>query len=275
MKMIDLQELRELQMSIMDEIDTFCRAHHIRYTMSGGTLLGAVRHKGFIPWDDDMDIQILRKDYVRFCQMWNGADDHSCYLKLLSIESDTNAGYAFAKIVDTRTASYIKGMEVEGVFVDIFPLDKVMDYQDFAKRRCREVKLYRYKKGLYWRKVAKYGQVPFWRIVLAYMRSPYFPPKTLNEVVEDINQNAQEREGEDCPYYFEMTSGFKCKDLIPASVFDTYTELPFENRRYQCVKNYHEYLVQTFGDYMKLPPIEEQVKQHMFSNVYWKKDYQQ
>ena len=270
MKEIDIQELRELQMCIMDEIDAFCRKHQIHYTMSGGTLLGAVRHKGFIPWDDDMDIQMLRKDYLPFCMQWNESKDHSSYLKLLSIESGTNAGYAFAKIVDTRTVSFIKGMESEGVYVDIFPLDKVKDYEDFATRRRKEWKLYQYKKGLYWRRLAKYGQIPFWRVVLAYLRSPYFPPKTLNDVVEEINLNAQEYEEEDCPYYFEMTSGFKCKDLIPSAVFDAYTELGFENRRYQCVENYHEYLKRTFGDYMKLPPVEERNKLHMYSGVCWK-----
>lgn len=270
MKEIGIEELRELQMCILDEIDAFCRGHQIRYTMSGGTLLGAVRHKGFIPWDDDMDIQMLRKDYVRFNLLWNRTAGHSDYLKLLSIEAGTNSGYAFAKVVDTRTATVVKGMESEGVWVDIFPLDKVRDYQDFERRRKKERKLYRQKKGLYWRQLAKSGQVPFWRIVLAHLRSPHFPPKSLARVVEEINQNAQEREREQCRYYFELTSGFKCKDLIPSDVFDRYTELPFENRRYMAVEAYDEYLTRTFGNYMQFPPVEEQVKQHMFSTAYWK-----
>lgn len=271
---IALLELRELQMCIMDEIDVFCRKHDIHYTMSGGTLLGAVRHKGFIPWDDDMDIQMLRKDYIRFNQLWNKSHDHSEYLQLLSIEAGTNMGYAFGKIVDSRTAMVVKGKESEGVYVDIFPLDKVRDYDDFTRRRNKHIRLYRQRKGLYWRRLAMYGQVPFWRILLALLRSPHFPSKTLEQVVEQINMNAQELESETCDYYFEMVSGFRCKDLIPTSVFNTYIELPFEDRRYMCVEAYDEYLTRTFGNYMQLPPIEEQVKQHMFSKVYWKEKKQ-
>lgn len=271
MKEIGTKELRELQMCVLDEIDRFCREHHIYYTMSGGTLLGAVRHKGFIPWDDDMDIQMLRKDYLRFIQLWNNSV-HNSYYELISIESGNNRGYAFAKMIDNRTASLVKGMESEGVYVDIFPLDKVKDYDDFTRRRQKHIRLFRQRKGLYWRRLAKSGQIPFWRIVLAHLRSPHFPSKTLEQVVEEINMNAQELENESCTYYFEMVSGFRCKDLIPASVFNTYIELPFENRRYMCVEAYDEYLTRTFGNYMQLPPKEEQVKQHMFSNVYWKND---
>ena len=71
MKEIQIEELRELQMQILDYIDSFCRSCGINYTISGGTLLGAVRHGGYIPWDDDIDIQMLRDDYVRFTQLWN------------------------------------------------------------------------------------------------------------------------------------------------------------------------------------------------------------
>lgn len=272
MKVIDIQELRELQMCIMDEIDAFCRKHQIHYTMSGGTLLGAVRHKGFIPWDDDMDIQMLRNDYLHFNELWNKSDDHSDYLKLFSIEAGTNMGYAFAKMVDTRTRSFVKGVERTGVYVDIFPLDKVKDDDDFVKRSSRKRRLYRQRKGLFWRQVAKCSHVPLWRLVLAYFRSPFFPPKTLNEVAEDINRNASEHEGEDCPYYFEMVAGFKCKKMIPSAVFDSYIELPFEKRVYQCVENYHEYLEKTFGDYMKLPPINQRVRDHFDDKFYWKEN---
>lgn len=268
MKEIGHEELRELQMCILDEVDKFCRNHHIRYTMSGGTLLGAVRHKGFIPWDDDMDIQMPREDYLRFTQMWNGAGNSRKYL-LVSIESGNNMGYAYGKMTNPRTVTFIKGMERTGVYIDIFPVDSVKDYDDFTIRRAKERKLYRQRRGLLWRKLAKYGHVPFWRVALAYLRSPHFPSKTLNQVVEEINRNAQARNGEDCPWYFEMVSGFKCKDLIPAAVFDDYIDLPFEDRRYMSVADHDEYLRKTFGDYMQLPPPEERVRNHAFK-AYWK-----
>lgn len=133
MKEIQIQELRELQMQILDYVDVFCRNHDIKYTISGGTLLGAVRHGGYIPWDDDIDIQMLREEYERFTTLWNKESNHENY-ELVNIESGNNLGYPIGKVHDTRTITYVGGLPRTGVFIDVFPVDKVLDMKDFMKR---------------------------------------------------------------------------------------------------------------------------------------------
>ena len=102
MREIKTEELRELQMQIMDYVDIFCREHGIRYTISGGTLLGAIRHGGYIPWDDDFDIQMLREEYKRFTKLWNQEENTFPY-ELINMESGNNMGYPFGKVHDKRT----------------------------------------------------------------------------------------------------------------------------------------------------------------------------
>lgn len=268
MRKIEIKELRELQMCILDAIDKFCKENSIRYTISGGTLLGAVRHKGFIPWDDDMDIQMPREDYKKFIQLWNSPNNSSLY-QIVSVESGNDIGYPFAKMTNPQTVLFYKGKEREGVYVDIFPVDKVEDMKDFVGRRKKIKKLHRQHKGLFWLDLAKYGQLPLWRILLAYLRKPRFPSKTLSGIAQEINTIAQEKNDMNCDYMFEMVCGFKCKNLIPSTVFDKYTEIKFEDRKYMCVEDYDTFLAQTFGDYMKLPPIEDQVSDHI-SEPYWR-----
>ncbi len=109
---------------MLQEIDKICRHYHIRYYLAGGTLLGAVRHQGFIPWDDDIDIAMPREDYEQFIKIMSHKK-HPIY-KLLAIECTKGYPYTFAKVVDTRTRlveEIGKDLHQMGVFIDIFPID--------------------------------------------------------------------------------------------------------------------------------------------------------
>lgn len=96
----EIAELKEIQLGILRKVDELCKAHHLKYFMSDGTLLGAVRHKGYIPWDDDLDIWMPRKDYEKLEQIMNQED--SCY-KVVNHKNTKGYIYAFGKAVDTRT----------------------------------------------------------------------------------------------------------------------------------------------------------------------------
>ena len=95
----DIQELRQLQMGILDNVHQFCQEHGLTYFLSSGSLIGAVRHGGYIPWDDDIDIYMLRKDYERLLQIYQGNETY----RLLNPDKEPHYYYTFAKVVDTRT----------------------------------------------------------------------------------------------------------------------------------------------------------------------------
>ena len=120
----ELEELHQIELDMLKEIDRICRRENIQYYLAGGTLLGAVRHKGFIPWDDDIDIAMARDEYERFLKVMK--KERHPYLKIFAMEFDKEYQYTFAKVVDTRTRlieEIGKDLPDMGVFIDIFPID--------------------------------------------------------------------------------------------------------------------------------------------------------
>jgi len=125
-KIEDINELRQIQMGILDHVHQFCEAHGLRYFLSSGTLIGAVRHQGYIPWDDDIDIYMPREDYEQFLQSYH--DDNGVY-RAINPTTESHYYYTFAKVVDQRTRmveTETQGYEI-GVYMDIFPVDYVSD----------------------------------------------------------------------------------------------------------------------------------------------------
>lgn len=129
-KEITMEELRAIQLDILDKIHAFCTEHGIRYSLGGGTLLGAVRHKGYIPWDDDIDIMLPRPDYERFLKEFDGK---YAELNLQHYGNDNTCCIPFAKVYDNRTV-LIEKLQKSGIYIDVFPIDglpeesKIKDY---------------------------------------------------------------------------------------------------------------------------------------------------
>ena len=266
MKEIQIDELRELQMQILDHVNAFCHKYGIKYTISGGTLLGAVRHGGYIPWDDDMDIQMLRREYNRFTELWNKDTSQHDHYELVNIESGNNMGYPFGKVHDTRTTTYIGRLERTGVYIDVFPVDKVRDEQDFNVRHSEIKELYKKRSVCFSLLRSRYEKTSLKQRVRQLFLNPHI---SYEDVAIKINNLAKINNEENCPFVFEMIAGMQCKKMIPKEVFEVYEEIKFENRRYMSVKDFDTYLERTFGDYMKLPPVEKQKSFHNFL-AYWK-----
>lgn len=266
MKEIQIAELRELQMQILDYVDAFCRKHDIKYTISGGTLLGAVRHGGYIPWDDDMDIQMLRAEYERFTQLWNKEKPNHGHFELVNIESGNNMGYPFGKVHDTRTVTYIDAIERTGVFIDIFPVDGVRDIKDWTFRHSKIKALY-HKRSLIFEKLkSENNRISIKKRLYLFLFAPH---QSYQQIAVEIDNIAKSPNDIIYPYVFELISGMKCKYPIPGRVFQHYSDIEFENRHYMSVEDYDTYLKATFDDYMSPPPIEKQQKQHLF-RPFWK-----
>lgn len=143
MKQITQEELKNIQVNILDRVKAFCDANEIEYFLFAGTLLGAVRHKGYIPWDDDIDICMRRKDYDRFFEVFN--TDRKDGLRAIDYKNEKGYYLASGKVIDDRTimqetTNFDKKI---GVYIDVFPLDDLPENVKELRRLDRKIKPYR------------------------------------------------------------------------------------------------------------------------------------
>ena len=258
-----LQKMKELERSMLSVFVEACREMGLRYYLVGGTLLGAVRHEGFIPWDDDIDVAMPREDYEIFLREGQRHLPEHLFLQCLDTEP---AYYAnFAKIRDKRTTfveySIRKFPICHGVFIDIFPLDcypddprkqKKMDVrQTMFKRRTRaavEIPL---------RARHKFPVEMALRAVsfMTVLRWPSFR-KSL-EAREKLHTSV--KTGEKWANY---CGAWGKKEIMPASWYGAGTELTFEGLTVMGPEHWDLWLTQVYGDYMQLPPVEKRVAHH-------------
>ena len=252
MRKITLEEQRQIQLDILKKVDKYCRENNLRYSLGGGTLLGAVRHKGFIPWDDDIDIMMPRPDYDKFVRGFNGYEKN---LTCGAYEVDRNWSYPFAKVYHNRTV--MEEPEIVnpvGIFIDVFPLDGFPANEDKRKR---------YLKYLY-----------FWRMTL-YIKSLDYNGKLkrrihksiLNLVPNSILQMPvqyllRKYSFTNSLYVGAVRGIYGDKECYPHSVFDNYIDLPFEGYYFSAIRDYDGYLTKHYGKYMELPPLASRVSHH-------------
>lgn len=260
MREIQIDELKTIQLDILASIDEFCRNHSINYSMACGTLLGAIRHKGYIPWDDDIDIYLLREDYKRLIREFPSEYKH---IKIASLERDSKWDRAYAQAYDDRTLlqSEARGYAV-GVGIDVYPIDTVpqkeSDWLKFNKKR-------RFFQHLY---VLKYLKVHLHRSLLKNLlilvSHIILLPFTQRNIGRFLDKYAQKYNGIDSEYVFECCQGMIQKRPFMRSCMCEFIDVPFEDRKFMSMKNYDSYLSNGYGDYMKLPPVEKRVANHSF-----------
>ena len=247
-----LRALQLCELEILDEFVRICEKYALRYYLVGGTLLGAVRHKGFIPWDDDIDLFMLREDYDRFIEktIENGGKISDRYIVKYPFLKDYV--YPFLKVIDDKTIAYESdaiGLGL-GLYVDVFPIDyydgdpaKIVNHYWMAKSRLLRFILIdqnlgkRFLKKCY-RFVSKY----IWKKYVYYWK---------NKLLEKYEFQKKQYGG---PVIW-VSAGER--DLYPIDFFEGYTTVTFEGEQFQCFKRYDDMLKHRYGDYMKLPPVEE------------------
>lgn len=265
MEFIELEMLHHLELKIAQEIKRICDKNSIKYGLSGGSLIGAVRHKGFIPWDDDMDIDMTRENYEKFQKIC--ASELGAEFKLINWHTEKDYWNGFSKItlIDTEVIEETseKAPFKLGVYVDIFPWDRVPNnkiVQVLHEKTIRFLLLVllakhniqipkkssRFKKGLYkiLRTLTKYIKQD--KIVEAYEKILCFYDDSETK----------------CVTCAVGVQGYQ-KNKVPAEWFKDYTELPFEDTRFSAIKKYDKLLRKSYGNYMRMPP-EEERRTHNF-----------
>lgn len=269
MRLIELNERKKLQMDILSALDKFCSDNDIKYSLSCGTMLGAVRHGGYIPWDDDIDIYMLREDYIKFESKF--PDTYENHYKLASLDRRRDWVSILSKVYDTRTkvVEHLIDAPPIGLNIDIFVIDDVPDNEEL----WLEFNTMRRKRFEYDRKSNRSFSLhrPLWHnFALLFLKLPYLF-YNRRKYVEDTNKFIQKYNGMGYGRVFETSSGMRVKKPFPKYLFDDLIYIPFEDRKYKAFKDYDEYLSDTFGDYMVLPPIDKRVSAHTY-DVYWNDD---
>ena len=264
MKKIGKKELKHLQLDILNYVDLFCKENNIQYSLAFGTLLGAIRHQGMIPWDDDIDICMLRPDYDRFVREF---EDPSGIYECLAFEKDKNFIWPFAKVSDCRTLVVEQGRYVDkfrglGVNIDVFPVDATHATDLSQLKRQRRLSLIRSYKMRYLsrnRSLMKNLALLTLRGVLSVI-----PIKTI---VGKMIANAKKIKYEDS-CYVEMILGYEYEKPLPKEVFEKTNLKQFEDAEYPVPIHYHTLLEHLYGDYMKPPPENQRIGHHMADRYY-------
>ena len=258
-----LRKLQLTELEMIAEVDRICREEGINYSLDGGTLLGAIRHKGFIPWDDDLDIGMTRDDYERFI---------TAYEKELSDRYILNAPnysanrWGYAKLRRKGTDFVRFGQEhtqyKKGVCIDLFVVDNVPD-SSFLRRFFYGYN-YCLRKILYSDVGRKQADSPFLRLwyKMLYLipRDPVF--KARNYFASRFNRKKTE-------LVSHLTHPYPSKETkygVPAECFDDFIDIEYEGFKFKAFKQYDRYLSMLYGDYMQLPP-EDKRKVHAASKL--------
>lgn len=264
MRELTTEELKRTEVEILIAIREFCEKRGIKYFLCGGTLLGAVRHKGFIPWDDDIDIGMLREDYDILVNEFPSDGRY----KVITYKNNNEYRHPFAKVIDTKTVhkeTLVRSTEGMGVFVDIFPFEGLGDSMEEAKAIVKKV-----------RHNYHYGN---------FCQYFYYPPKSIKKIAKNIvilfsfmtrklyfgsaeklclKHPFKDSKFAGCPW-----GQYAEREILPKEAFADVIDISFENGTFSAPVGYDAYLKSLYRDYMQLPPEDKRVTHHSFK-AYWK-----
>lgn len=254
-----LRTLQLTQLEMLKVFDSFCREHDLHYSLYAGTLLGAARHRAFIPWDDDLDVCMARAEYDRFIELWQ-EKPHPGYI-LQNKENTPAFSQSFTKLRKDHTAFLQNGEELgsyhTGIFIDIFPIDRIPS-ESFSrwlfKWDCMKYQLLTREYV-----PAKSGAPIRFACSLILLCTPKQHRAAIRQkLLKKITQYDNNTELETIA--IEIVRTINCP--LAANMLSAYTYLPFEDGEFMCFAGWDEYLRRKYGDYMLLPPEEERVWKH-------------
>ena len=244
--------LRKVQLQILDEIVRICNGHNLRYCLTGGTCLGAVRHNGFIPWDDDVDIIMPRADFQQFIALTKDGDTGDFFLDYYV--TNPTYGRCFAKYCKKGTLFIEPNGLQQAISVDIFVQDKVPG-PDFAAKSILPGLIHKLDAVTTVRREGLKGRDAKTRFF--YFVTRWVPVRWIFNWETRLMTRFEDT---DAQYYLNYGSPYNLvKETIRISEFEPYVLLEFEGKKYNAPRNWDLYLSRIYNDYMTLPPVDKRV----------------
>ena len=261
MRKISSEELKTIQLDLLQKVAEFCEQNGIRYFLCGGTLIGAIRHKGYIPWDDDIDIAMPRPDYDRFVKTFNHPEN-CC--QVVNLDTNPDYAYSFAKVYNNRTVlKELHYLGHIGVNIDLFPADGVKEATQIRKIMLLRKFLNTKRANYYHRTLSKKIINSFGKILLL--------PFSAHKIATWIDNEARKYAFGSLPKAGIIVNPYGPGEMVDKSVFESDVYQEFEGRKYRVPVGYDTWLRSIYGDYMQLPPEEHRVSHHTIE-AWWKDD---
>lgn len=258
MKKENLDKLHSIEVEILDEFVRICKKNQLEYFLIGGTLLGAVRHKGFIPWDDDLDVAMPRDDYEKFLNI-AGEEMKSDFC----IDNFNNNEWYYLNFTKIRKKDtlFVQDFQLEyegpkGIWIDIFPLDNVKTEKNiFQDCRIKFIK--------HLRAIAHYKSEIFLsnkNLIVKKIVGFVFKPIPTNKLMQLADKLMKKDWKKNTKYFINISSQYNFhKQTMPKEKFLPAKQLEFEGKLYNVPNDYKYFLERIYGNYMELPPMEKRV----------------
>lgn len=262
----DLRRLQLTQLEILCEVQRVCERNNISFFLYGGTLLGAIRHQGFIPWDDDLDIGMLRDDYERFLDI-APREMNKKYL-LQTWRNDPGYAWPFAKVQKVGTICQeiisANANKMSGIYIDIFPLDVFPSNAHMQKSQGKKIELFRYlslmKCGYkQWLSSGRFDLKKYLKYLPFRFLAMFYKKEQICKVYEDSATRFNKSGGESL---FPQSIRHYGTLSVPRKDFEKTIMAPFEGKEFPIPIGYENYLVSAYGDWETLPPENERGNRH-------------
>lgn len=272
MKEMTLSEIQAISLEILKAVHTFCVENGIKYSLAYGTLIGAIRHRGFIPWDDDLDIAMPRPDYLKFCRTFRKEG-----FQVISRENRKDCIISFARVCDIRKTCFrtmlpwIREPGELGVWIDVFPIDSAPDNQDefhnqyvIAERLfCKSISGRKALRAINREYSFRYNINTLKKKLFSlFSHSPEYHLDVLNEILKKTPYGSTN-------HLTQLAYPAK-EEYMDAHVLDGFHIVPFEDGQFYVMDGYDQVLRMEYGDYMELPPPEQRIPQQHYIRFMWK-----
>ncbi len=263
-KELSIEQCRPYLIGILNHVDSFCRTNGISYSLGYGSLIGAIRHKGFIPWDDDIDIIMTRENYDKFIDLHYSVTHEKGRYRVRKGQEIANHLHAVVSDEETSVV-FTKGSTDDrfyrgGIWVDLFPLDNIADEQTYE---------------VVWRKIYKLRDMQQLAEIGGLLKHnkkerrirnvlhPFFKP-FAGFIGRQLEKTMRSFNSIDTGCFASFSVWYWKQRAIPKELFSTYIEVDFEGGKYYAIEGFDHYLRDLYGDYMQFPPEKDRYPKHKY-----------